>query len=145
MEGAEHRGILETDHSRTDDDHIAGNLLLSSLEELIGVEDLFSVARDLVVARRARTARDQEMIASQAHRTVVGLHFDGVRVHEASGSLENFDAVALELGPHHLELALEDDQDASGEILDRDVLLDRVVAAVEAALTDSRQVEDRLA
>ena len=120
---------------------------LSPLQELIGIDDPLAVERHRVgLCAGPRAAGDQDVLAVHTRwRRRCRFDFQGVGVHEARRPRQRGHVVAVQLRADDLELAHEDLLDAEREIGDRDVLRDRVVAAVERPLAKTREIQDRLA
>src|SRR5690606_13718090 len=74
----------------------------------------------------------------------LALHRDGVLVLEAGGAGDDLDVVAQQLVADHLDLAPDHVLGARQQVGDRDVALDPVARAVQVALGEPGEVEDRL-
>jgi hypothetical protein len=138
IEGAEHGGVLEADHTGAHHDGGVRNVL--ALQELIRVEDVGAVALDLGMAGGACAAGDQEVVRGGDDLVVVPLNLDRVRIDEARRPLEKGHVVALKLGAHHVEFVFEHAHHPEVEVLEGDALLHAVVFAVEGALAEAREV-----
>ena len=143
VERRDHRRVLEADHAGAHDDEVLGERV--ALQELIGIDDPLAVERHRVAVRGPRAAGDQDVLAAHARRAVDGFDFQGVGVHEARRPRQRGHMIAVQLRADDFELAHEDLLDAEREVGDRDVLGDRVVAAVERPLAETREIQDRLA
>jgi hypothetical protein len=141
-ERREHGRVLEPDHARADDHEV---LVERAPRAEIGVEDAIAVDGHLGRARRPRARGHEHVLGREHGRLARAPHLDRVLVLEARRALDQLHAVALELVLHDAELALHDRADPELEVLERHVLLERVVLAVERALPQARQVEHRLA
>ena len=143
VERGDHRGVLEADDARADDDEVPGEGL--AREELIRVDDPLAVERHRRAVRRPRAAGDEDVLAVQDGRPVGRVHLDGVRIGELRPAMHGRDVVARELRAHDLHLLGHDLLDAEGEVRDRDLAVDRVVLAVEGLLQEPGEVHDRFA
>src|SRR5438093_1983240 len=70
---------------------------------------------------------------------------DRMRVDEARDPGENMDVVPRQLVADDVDLALDHLTRAHGQVLDGDLILDAVAVAVDGALAEPGQVDDRLA
>ena len=143
-ERREDPGVLAPDHAAADHDEPAGDL--GQRQDVVAVHHDPAVERDVRRVGRPRAGREQEDVRGDpALRLLVPRDLDGMRVHEAGRALDLGDAVLLEVLLDHLPRLLHDGPLAMHEVADRDVRLDPILHAVEAALAEAAQVERGLA
>ncbi len=142
-EGREHAGVLHPDHAAAHHDHAARHV--AKLEQSVGVDDRTVVDRHPERPDRRGAGGDHEPLRPE-QVTVPGRgDHDRVRVEEARLTLQHVDAVTRELGPIHVDLALDHVVAPEHEVGHRHLRLHPIRDAVEAALVDPRQIEHRLA
>jgi hypothetical protein len=108
VERRHHRRVLEADHAAADHDQLARNE--REVQQLIRVEHPLPVRHDQRVLRRSRPAGDEDRVRRDLRdRTVRVLDLDRVRIGEARHPVDGRNPIALELGLHHVDLALEHD------------------------------------
>ena len=143
-EGPEDAGVLGADHAAPHDDHARGDAL--EAQHRVGVDDDLVVEGKEVRAERGRSGGDEEDLAGDAaQRLAVRADLDRVRADESCESLNALDAVTLEVLVDALPFRLDDRALAVHEVGDGDVVLDRVVDAVEPALAEPGEVKGRFA
>jgi len=92
-----------------------------------------------------RAGCDDDAARGEAALAVVAsVDRQGVRVDEAGAAVEHRDAVAQELVADHLALRLDDVPRAQRDVVHGDGLLEAVALAVDRALVEPGQIEDRL-
>jgi hypothetical protein len=143
-EGGEDAGILAADHAAADHDEAARDG--GEREHVVAVDHDGAVERDLRRVHGTRPGGDQEDIGGDAPWfLLVARHLDRVRRGEAGLALDRDDAVLLQVARDDLPGVVDDGPLAVHEVADRDVGLDAVLDAVEAALAEAAQVERCLA
>jgi hypothetical protein len=115
-ERGEHRGELQADDSRADDDQGPGDL--RPTHRVVDDEDPLAIERDVGVADRAGPAGDQHVARRQSLWTRRALHFEGVWIFESRSAADECDPIAPELPSHDRHLALDDGENAALEVRD---------------------------
>jgi hypothetical protein len=131
-ERGEHRRVLQPDDTGAHHHQLAGELV--EFVHLIRVEYPRAVYGYALIVGRARAAGNQDPGSPDDLRSVVARDFDRVRVEEARVTVEDGDAVAVELRLDYLDLARHDRLRAKDQIVHGDLILDRVTPSVEGAL-----------
>ena len=101
----EHGGVLQANHARAHDDHVLAEGVEG--EELVGVDDVAAVERDLRAVCGARPAGDEDVLGGHGNAATRRLDDEGVRVGEARGAVDGLDAIALELAADDLGFAVQ--------------------------------------
>src|SRR5205085_1220929 len=112
----------------------AGLVLGDLRDDLAEPEDHVQVPE--VVAKRLDDLLRAQLLSADV---------DGAVVDEGRRAVEERHAVPQQLVADHLPLALDDVARPRGEVRDRDLVLEPVVLAVDRALSDAGEVDDRLA
>ena len=142
-QGREHRGVLDADHARAHDDHRVRDLL--QVEDPVRVEDGALVERDAVRVGRPRAGREDEPLGADAALAVVRDHLQLVGAGERGHAVDHGHVVAHELVAHHVALGLDDLLHARSQVAEGEVGLHPEGLAVDLALAQAGEVEDRLA
>jgi hypothetical protein len=144
-ERGEHAGVLEPDHAGPDHRERAGEAVQD--HRVVAGEDAPAVEGDVRVPRRGGPRGDDDVAPGQGLASVAPrlVHDDRVRVEERAVAGVEVHAVAHELVAHHVDLVAHDVVGAEAQVLDADVLLDRVRGSVEPALAVAAEGHRRLA
>jgi hypothetical protein len=137
----QHRRVFDADHSAAHDRGRARYLVVLFDQEAVGVEHAPAIDRDLGVVRGARAAGDQHVVRRDLFRRLFAFDAQAMRRDEMRVPGQDAHAIALELIAKHLQLAIDDLQHAKRQIFGRDLLAQRVVAAIERALLEPREIE----
>ena len=141
----EHRGVLDADDAGANHHHRRRQGL--QVEDAVGVQHPVFVELDAGRAGRLGAGGDHDVLAADGRALAAGgvLDQDGVRVDEPAVALDQIDAVAHQLRPHHVLLLADDVCGAGQQVGGGDLLLDAVAGAVQLALAHAGEVDDRLA
>jgi len=142
-EGGEKGAELQPHDARAHDDGLARQS--RKQRELVRIDDARSIKRNLRAARRARAAGDEDVAGAHAGLSILAFYFQRVGIEEARGAVEDSDVVALELRADDLRLPFHDGADAKSKVLNRDVVLQRVIASVESPLSKAGEMQSSFA
>jgi hypothetical protein len=140
-ERGEHRGVLDADDARADDEN--GRRDSVEQEQSVGIEDRRPVELDRGRPRRTRSRCNDEPLRGQPPLLVIR-DGDGVRIEEACAPLKDLNVVPHQLVADDVDLALDHLLRPEAEIIDRDLLLHPVALAVGRLLAQSGEVDDGL-
>jgi hypothetical protein len=141
----EHARVLQADDPGTDDGQAARQPV--ERDRVVAGEDAPAVEGDVVVARHGGAGGDHDVAAAEGLAAVAtGLvDHDRVRVEERPVTRVQVHAVAHELVAHDVGLVPHHLVGAEAQVVDADVLLDRVRRPVEAPLAVAAEGHGRLA
>ena len=142
-ERGEKGSVLETDDSSTDDDEFARETV--HLGDAVGVHDAFIVKRDFRIACGTGATGDENVFAVENRLIGVALHFDGMRIGELRGALENLYPIPAKLRADDFRFATDDAVDAKGKILDGDIVFAAVIFAVKGSHGVTGELKDGFA
>jgi hypothetical protein len=145
-ERGEHAGVFTADDAGAD--HRQGARQLIEREDVVAHENPLAVERDVLVPRGGGAGGNDDELRTDLFLSVrAGEELEIERVRPGEGRLgpNDLDAVAGELMTRDIDLVTDDVGGAEEQIAHRDVLLDAVGRAIDAALTIAGQMKDGLA
>ena len=143
IERGEDRRVFQADDACADDDQIARKL--GQAGDAVGIDHTRAVEGNRGIVRRAGAAGDQDRIGIYDRRALRAGNLELVRIDEPGGAVHLGDVIAEELLADDVRFALDDRLDARDEVVHGDVVAQMVAAAVEGALGETAEIEDRLA
>jgi len=141
----ENARVLEADDPGTDHGERLRQLLHP--QQIIGCEDAFAVATTIRITDRRRTDRDHNMGGRHllSHAFLEQIEANAMRIDERRTGVEDVDVISQQLMACDVDFVVNDLIHAEQEIPHRDVLLDGIGRAVNAAFPIAGQPERRLA
>jgi hypothetical protein len=141
-EGGEHRGVLDADDPRADDDHRRRQVLHA--EDLVAVHNGQPVELHAGRAGRPGADGDHHLLRGDLpFGALLGGHHDGVRVVEPAGADQHVHVVAGQLAADDVDFPTDHVVGAGEQVGDRDLFLQPVRLPVELALGVTGDVEHR--
>src|SRR5713101_823577 len=138
-EGFENGSVFATDHAAADDGEAFRNAV--HLEKSVGIESMNIVEGDLRGAVGLRPGGDEDDFTLQPARAVGALDDQGVGIFERGLAADEFDVMEGKIFQDAPALHFDNLALVMHEVVHREVFLQRVIDAVEAALLQAGKIE----
>ncbi len=132
-------GIFRADHPPADDHHRFGDLL--HIQDGIGVKDQLAIKRDLRRMMGRGTGGNENKVSRDLRLSFPGPDTNSMRIPERSLPVEQSDILMPNGLLDHAALFVHHGSLAVHEILDRQVILERVIDPIQPALPQAGEIQ----
>src|SRR5262252_3054175 len=113
--------------------------------DLVGIKDELAIEGNVITMGGARSAGDEDMLATDELHAIFVLNLDRVRIGKSCVAFEGSDVVAAELRFNHIHFAVHDRLGAGNQVPHADAVFDHVSASIKRALPKAAQVKNGFA